>query len=164
MRVGLYIGVALLVVAVLVLPACTGSEGPEGPPGVAGPRGERGYIGEQGPLGPQGEPGPEGPQGPIGPTGPPAPVCAIIAEPTEAYPGGHFNVYGSGFTPQHTVVLELDYYIAGALATYRTTEQVDQLGTFGAYVPVPQGTVQRIYTIKALAAGELKAVTPVYVR
>ena len=93
-----------------------------------------------------------------------APTEAPVAEPTEAYPGGHFDVYGSGFTPQHTVVLELDYYIAGALATYRTTEQVDQLGTFGAYVPVPQGTVQRIYTIKALAAGELKAVTPVYVR
>ena len=54
---------ALLIVAVVLLSACAGTEGPEGavgPPGPAGPEGPQGPPGEEGPPGPQGEAGPEG--------------------------------------------------------------------------------------------------------
>lgn len=52
---------ALLIAALLLGVACTGSQGPTGP---------KGSQGEQGPIGLQGEPGPAGLQGPQGEQGP----------------------------------------------------------------------------------------------
>jgi hypothetical protein len=152
MRVGLCAALILLLVATLVFPACTGSEGPQGP---QGPPGERGLMGE---------PGPQGPEGPTAPQETPGPTSEIVADPTAISPGGHFYVHGSGFAPAQTVLLEFGYHIFGTWATFSAVEQADELGTFRAYVPVPLGTTPRTYVIKALADGELKVTTPVYVR
>lgn len=62
----------LLVVASLVLAACTastGPQGPEGPQGPAGATGPQGPRGEAGSAGPKGDPGSTGPQGVAGAQG-----------------------------------------------------------------------------------------------
>ncbi|MBN1147385.1 MAG: hypothetical protein JXA78_09015 [Anaerolineales bacterium] len=55
--------VAVVLFAMLLLIACTGTQGPEGAPGPAGP------PGAEGPQGPPGDPGETGLQGEPGPTG-----------------------------------------------------------------------------------------------
>jgi hypothetical protein len=59
--------VLLMLVAALLLAACSGEEGPEG---AQGPEGAEGPAGPPGPEGPTGPPGPEGAEGPAGPAGP----------------------------------------------------------------------------------------------
>ena len=55
-----------VVLASLLLAACSGPQGSQGP---AGPPGESGVAGPAGPMGPKGDQGPPGPMGPPGPAG-----------------------------------------------------------------------------------------------
>ena len=155
MRIGLYAAVCLLLVAVLVLPACKGSEGPQGPPGPAA------AVGQTGPTGPPGPVGPTGSEGLVGPQGPPGPVREIVAEPVAPF-RNDFYIYGSGFTADYTVTVECRYFIGGGWATYRTMEQVDSLGTFRAYVAFPIATAARTYAVHALVGTEIEATTPIH--
>ncbi len=67
---------AIVLLAVLLLAACSGQEGPIGPQGVAGPPGPEGPQGPAGPAGPAGPEGPQGAEGPQGPAGPPGEAAA----------------------------------------------------------------------------------------
>ncbi len=70
----------LLLLAALLLAACSGEEGPAGPQGQAGPAGPEGPQGPPGPEGAEALAGPEGPQGPAGPEGPQGPAGPEGAE------------------------------------------------------------------------------------
>ena len=61
----------LVILATLLIAACTEPQVEQGTPGPQGPPGPLGEQGIQGPQGPQGEPGPRGPRGEPGPQGEP---------------------------------------------------------------------------------------------
>ncbi|MBI2918254.1 MAG: hypothetical protein HYY01_09685, partial [Chloroflexi bacterium] len=63
-------GVALAILVVSVLAACTGPAGERGPAGSQGAAGPAGPAGERGPAGPAGLAGPAGPAGGAGSAGP----------------------------------------------------------------------------------------------
>ena len=81
-----------LLLAALLLTACSGSSGADGPPG---PQGEPGPAGPQGPQGEQGPPGEaggeQGPQGERGPQGEPGPAGAPGERGEPGPPGEGIN-------------------------------------------------------------------------
>lgn len=60
MRKAFWASALLMLVASILLAACSGSEGPPGPPGAEGPQGPPGPAGQDGQPGPPGPPGQDG--------------------------------------------------------------------------------------------------------
>ena len=171
--------IATLMLLSLVLASCQAPQrGPEGPPGhdglvgvkgdtgTAGPTGAQGVAGAQGPAGAKGDTGAQGltgPQGVQGPVGPQGPNYSLFVNPVAFQAGESAAVYGAGF-PSGTVELELEYFISGAIATWRNAVQVNPLGVFRVLVLVPKGTAPGVYAVKAYLGGNVVANAAISVR
>src|SRR5690242_15139095 len=88
-----------LLVLVLGLAACTGSEGPAGPAGPDGPEGPAGSAGPQGPAGPAGGQGPQGDPGMTGSAG---------ADGSDGA-DGQLRIYGDGTAGAVTISADTDW-------------------------------------------------------
>lgn len=106
---------ATVLTTALLGAACGGAGelGPAGPPGDRGPEGPAGARGDTGPAGPAGNPGPAGVTGPAGEAGPAGPSAlqpqARIATTLDTLTLDEaFEVWGSGFAPDESVVVSLE--------------------------------------------------------
>ena len=82
----------LVILATLLIAACTESQVEQGPPGPPGPQGPQGERGIQGPQGQQGEPGPRGPRGELGQAGAQEPqVPPGFVSELDIYPELHLD-------------------------------------------------------------------------
>lgn len=102
--------IAALVLAGLVLAACTAKEGPQGPAGPSGPPGPaNGPVGPMGPSGPSGPPGEQGIQGIPGALGPQGPqgIPGLQGPPGQdgapGLPAGSLQAFAADGTPLGTV-------------------------------------------------------------
>ena len=156
----LSVGLAVMLIAsliVLILIPATGCTGIQGPTGSQGPRGP---AGPEGPTGPQGPRGPAGPKGPTGPQGPAGPTRQIMVTwDPEAYGlYGHFaagdiqrnqriRISGSGFDPKDSVTLTISIDEDDVVLGKKVT--ANDSGAFEAYRTVPKTVSYGPVSIKA---------------
>ncbi|GEM_PF-1833407 len=181
---------ALSIVALFVLSACSGPEGAQGPAGVAGAKGDtgaQGSVGPKGDTGPAGVAGAKGEKGATGDKGPaggagPAFGASIILIPTGATsstqpvimaPGARqpkVTVIGSGFPANEAYLIETiasdGTSIAMELVPASTVGKTNASGAFRVNIQTDISGLtltSSTYTLKVTSLSGVAATSPVII-